>query len=215
MSLPRVYISHDVVFDENVFPFAALHPNAGTRLKQAILLLPSSTTPPQEDDANFDDHIVPIVSSTNVLQDGEVTEEKRTENRYETSSETSENRASLHVEEDGEPSMEHEEEYSSAPPDPEEDPEAPDPEEDLCTNPEEDLRANSCADLAPGHSPIDACHEPSGLALSPDVMSPLSRGTDLPRWPHLQTRLQIVQAAPLLRLMIRCHLRQYNLRHHQ
>jgi hypothetical protein len=50
-----------VVFDENVFPFVALHPNAGIRLKQDILLLPSSTTPPQEDDANFDDHIVPIV----------------------------------------------------------------------------------------------------------------------------------------------------------
>jgi histone deacetylase 1/2 len=66
VSTGRVYISRDVVFDENVFPFVALHPNAGTRLKQDILLLPSST-PLQEDDANFVDHIVPIVSSTNVL----------------------------------------------------------------------------------------------------------------------------------------------------
>jgi hypothetical protein len=27
-----VYISRDVVFDEEVFPFAFLHPNAGARL---------------------------------------------------------------------------------------------------------------------------------------------------------------------------------------
>jgi histone deacetylase 1/2 len=78
VSIRRVYISRDVFFDENVFPFAALHPNAGARLKQDILLLPSSTTPPQEDDANFDDHIVPIVSCTNVLQDGEAAGENIT-----------------------------------------------------------------------------------------------------------------------------------------
>lgn len=34
----RVYISRDVVFDENVFPFASLHPNAGARLRAEILL---------------------------------------------------------------------------------------------------------------------------------------------------------------------------------
>ena len=28
----RIYISHDVVFDEHVFPFQNLHPNAGARL---------------------------------------------------------------------------------------------------------------------------------------------------------------------------------------
>ena len=38
----RVYISRDVVFDENVFPFAHLHPNAGALLQKEILLLPDS-----------------------------------------------------------------------------------------------------------------------------------------------------------------------------
>jgi histone deacetylase 1/2 len=36
----RVYISRDVVFDETVFPFNELHPNAEARLRQEILLLP-------------------------------------------------------------------------------------------------------------------------------------------------------------------------------
>jgi hypothetical protein len=35
-----VYISRDVVFDEHVFPFASLHPNAGARLRKEIELLP-------------------------------------------------------------------------------------------------------------------------------------------------------------------------------
>jgi hypothetical protein len=125
VSTGRVYISRDVVFDENVFPFAALHPNAGTRLKQDILLLPSST-PPQEDDANFVDHIVPIVSSTNVLQGGEVAEENKRENGASDDSENNENHASSHVEENAEHGAEHEEEHSSAPPDPEADSAAPD-----------------------------------------------------------------------------------------
>jgi hypothetical protein len=41
----RVYISHDVVFDETVFPFIKLNPNAGTRLRSEILLLPSASQP--------------------------------------------------------------------------------------------------------------------------------------------------------------------------
>jgi hypothetical protein len=36
----RVYISRDVTFDENLFPFASMHPNAGARLKAEIQLLP-------------------------------------------------------------------------------------------------------------------------------------------------------------------------------
>lgn len=35
----HVYISHDVVFDESVYPFSKLHPNAGVRLRSEILLL--------------------------------------------------------------------------------------------------------------------------------------------------------------------------------
>jgi len=41
----RVYISRDVVFDEHVFPFASLNPNAGARLRAEIALLPSSLLP--------------------------------------------------------------------------------------------------------------------------------------------------------------------------
>jgi hypothetical protein len=38
----RVYISRDVVFDETLFPFSKLHPNAGARLRSEVLLLPTS-----------------------------------------------------------------------------------------------------------------------------------------------------------------------------
>ena len=41
ISTGRVYISCDVVFDESVFLFEKLHPNAGARLRQEILLLPN------------------------------------------------------------------------------------------------------------------------------------------------------------------------------
>lgn len=37
----RVYISRDVVFDESIFPFAKLNPNAGAHLRSELLLLPS------------------------------------------------------------------------------------------------------------------------------------------------------------------------------
>jgi histone deacetylase 1/2 len=36
----RVYISRDVIFDEHVFPFAHLHPNAGAKLCTELSLLP-------------------------------------------------------------------------------------------------------------------------------------------------------------------------------
>lgn len=42
----RVNISRNVVFDENVFPFASLHPNAGAKLRSEILLLPEHLTNP-------------------------------------------------------------------------------------------------------------------------------------------------------------------------
>jgi hypothetical protein len=40
-----VYISQDVTFDENVFSFSQLHPNAGARLRQEISLLPADLQP--------------------------------------------------------------------------------------------------------------------------------------------------------------------------
>jgi histone deacetylase 1/2 len=63
----RVYISRDVVFDENVFPFQGLHPNVGALLKQQIFLLPLDT--PNEGAHNIDDHMPPIVPITNPLYD--------------------------------------------------------------------------------------------------------------------------------------------------
>lgn len=41
-STGRVYISRDVVFDEGVYPFATLHPNAGAKLRTELLLLPAN-----------------------------------------------------------------------------------------------------------------------------------------------------------------------------
>ena len=38
----RVYISRDVVFDEYVFPFDDLHPNAGARLRAELRVLPDA-----------------------------------------------------------------------------------------------------------------------------------------------------------------------------
>jgi hypothetical protein len=67
MATGRVYISRDVVFDENFFPFASLHPNAGPLLRKELLLLPSSTTSPHEGASNVNDH-VPIVPITNTPQ---------------------------------------------------------------------------------------------------------------------------------------------------
>jgi hypothetical protein len=43
-----VYISRDVVFDESIFPFASLHPNAGARLAQNLIFyLMCSKIPPR------------------------------------------------------------------------------------------------------------------------------------------------------------------------
>jgi hypothetical protein len=43
----RVYISRDIIFDENIFPFANLHSNAGARLRSEILLLPPTLCSPE------------------------------------------------------------------------------------------------------------------------------------------------------------------------
>jgi hypothetical protein len=42
ISSSHVYISCDLVFDENVFPFAMLHANVGAHLRSEISLLPPS-----------------------------------------------------------------------------------------------------------------------------------------------------------------------------
>jgi hypothetical protein len=48
-STGQVYVSRDVTFDENVFPFSQLHPNAGDRLHQEISLLPPDLQPLSSD----------------------------------------------------------------------------------------------------------------------------------------------------------------------
>jgi hypothetical protein len=45
ISTGRIYISRDVTFDENVFPFSRLHDNAGAKLTSEILLLPPALLP--------------------------------------------------------------------------------------------------------------------------------------------------------------------------
>ncbi|WVZ95953.1 hypothetical protein U9M48_041653 [Paspalum notatum var. saurae] len=71
----QVYISRDVNFDETVYPFANLHPNAGARLRSEILLLsdnlqnPSSVSSGENNAADpsviFPDPVVePLVAGT-------------------------------------------------------------------------------------------------------------------------------------------------------
>ena len=87
VSTGRIYISRDVVFDENVFPFASLHPNAGALLKQQILLLPSSTSSSHEGTQNIDNHMSPVVPITNVQQVEEAAAENFSQNDAQMSSE--------------------------------------------------------------------------------------------------------------------------------
>ena len=56
----RVYISRDVTFDETIFPFTSLHPNAGARLRSEISLLPESLlgSSSSSGDVNVHDHSV-------------------------------------------------------------------------------------------------------------------------------------------------------------
>jgi histone deacetylase 1/2 len=50
-STGRVYVSRDVVFDENIFHFASMHENAGARLRQEVLLLPEHLRNPSQGEA--------------------------------------------------------------------------------------------------------------------------------------------------------------------
>jgi hypothetical protein len=56
----RVYISQDVVFNETVYPFSKLNPNAGARLRAEIQFLPSDSIPA----STFPSRDVFIVDST-------------------------------------------------------------------------------------------------------------------------------------------------------
>jgi hypothetical protein len=119
----RVYISRDVVFDENVFPFESLHPNTGSRLCNDILLLPPDLSPTTSNNegAHVDDHmpIIHIVTnqnqcnaeqhlSTGTTDVKQETAENLSENDEETSSNSSpenseENKTDVEHEEDSSP----------------------------------------------------------------------------------------------------------------
>jgi len=53
----RVYISRDVTFDETIFPFAELHPNAGARLRSEILLFAPDSMAASGDNSLNDQHV--------------------------------------------------------------------------------------------------------------------------------------------------------------
>jgi histone deacetylase 1/2 len=134
------------------------------------------------DDANFDDHIVPIVSSNTVSQDGEAAGENGTENGAEMATETEENYTSSHATEQDETSAEHEEEHSSVPPDPE----VSDPEEDSLSAPAS--AAGGAGDPAPSqHVPMhdgeeipSSCSPPARARHTPPASSaPASSATRL------------------------------------
>jgi hypothetical protein len=70
ISSGRIYISQDVIFDENIFPFSRLHSNAGARLRSAILLPFSLRNP--EDESVGD----PVFNAENTNHFDEETGEK-------------------------------------------------------------------------------------------------------------------------------------------
>ncbi len=61
-------MSRDVTFDEQVFPFATLHPNAGARLRAEIALLPPGLTPSDQGGEEHHDHMfnISIPSTTDI-----------------------------------------------------------------------------------------------------------------------------------------------------
>jgi hypothetical protein len=65
----QVYISRDVVFDENVFPFSNLHPNAGARLRKEILLLPTHLLNSSLGNEFVDGHVTNASNSANFHED--------------------------------------------------------------------------------------------------------------------------------------------------
>nr|ABF99203.1 retrotransposon protein, putative, Ty1-copia subclass [Oryza sativa Japonica Group] len=71
----QVYISRDVTFDEQEFPFSKLQPNAGARLRAEISLLPADLTSHASDQggvAHSNDHmhnILPVVTDSSFEND--------------------------------------------------------------------------------------------------------------------------------------------------
>lgn len=75
----RIYISRDVVFDEDVFPFSSLHSNAGARLRNEISLLPETLNPfvPGDVDLHVPNATSPmIIDNVHEVQEQEAREEE-------------------------------------------------------------------------------------------------------------------------------------------
>jgi hypothetical protein len=73
-----------VIFDEQVFPFASLHPNAGAKLRADIILLPSHLVSPDHDGVCTTDN--PSTSAVSPNQDAsEVFVEEQAQNPEEIS----------------------------------------------------------------------------------------------------------------------------------
>lgn len=68
----RVYISREVVFDETIYPFSKLNPNAGICLRSEILLLPDHSPPHNGvelvDESNSNAHIFPVSTNSPLFQ---------------------------------------------------------------------------------------------------------------------------------------------------
>ena len=66
----RVYISRDVVFDETIFPFASMHPNAGACLRAELSVLPDILLNPSANfgDVNVHDQSLSSPVTTNATQ---------------------------------------------------------------------------------------------------------------------------------------------------
>jgi hypothetical protein len=54
ISSGRAYISHDIIIDESVFPFAEIKPNVGCRYTSEVLLLPKPFSNPGSSDLSMD-----------------------------------------------------------------------------------------------------------------------------------------------------------------
>jgi hypothetical protein len=90
------------VFDDSVFPFASLHPNAGRRLTQDILLLPTPHNGCTDGDTQYDNHmslpIIPVVTNPaqdttphTAAEDHDFQDDHTSKNLSENDEETSEN----------------------------------------------------------------------------------------------------------------------------
>ena len=92
----RVYISRDVTFDEHVFPFSQLRPNAGARLRAELALLPDVLLKPNGSfgDANILDQNMSSPSPSNSLQSSVQDTEARAEHSATNGGEIGQNSAS-------------------------------------------------------------------------------------------------------------------------